>query len=157
LEVGQYRGMPMVEHSGSTGGYRTDIARFPSLHTSVVTMCNVSNANSVGLAHQIADAVIGSRFPQPVPVPPARGLAQQSITASITLSSAEAARMAGRYFSEELNATYELVQAGSGLVLRRPRAAADTLRALDHQTLRGTTMTLRFPPSTAAAAPAFTL
>ena len=46
LEVGSYRGLPMVEHSGSTGGYRTDIARFPSAHTSVATMCNVSNADA---------------------------------------------------------------------------------------------------------------
>ena len=30
LEIGAYRGLPMVEHSGSTGGYRTDITRFPS-------------------------------------------------------------------------------------------------------------------------------
>ena len=45
LEVTSYRGLPLVEHSGSTGGYRTDITRFPSLHTSDVTMCNVSNAD----------------------------------------------------------------------------------------------------------------
>jgi len=29
LEIGEYRGLPMVEHSGSTGGYRTDLTRFP--------------------------------------------------------------------------------------------------------------------------------
>ena len=70
LEVKEYRGLPMVEHSGSTGGYRTDIARFPSAHTSVVTMCNVSNADAGGLALRTADAVLGTAFPKPVPAPP---------------------------------------------------------------------------------------
>ena len=48
LEIGAYRGVPMVEHSGSTGGYRTDITRFPSIHATVATMCNVSTADAVG-------------------------------------------------------------------------------------------------------------
>ena len=52
--------------------------------------------------------------------------------------------MAGRYHSDELNADYELRRAGDRLVLHRPRAAADTLRATDANTLRGAGMTLRF-------------
>ncbi|HEX3866128.1 MAG TPA: hypothetical protein VHV78_05215, partial [Gemmatimonadaceae bacterium] len=40
--------------------------------------------------------------------------------------------------------------------LHRPRAAADTLRAIDHRTLRSATMTLHFT-STDASRSAFTL
>jgi CubicO group peptidase (beta-lactamase class C family) len=152
LEIGAYRGTPMVEHSGSTGGYRTDIARFPSAHTSVATLCNVSNADAVGLAHRVADVVLAGTFTQPVPVAAARAATQQG-AASVTLTPAEAAAMSGRFFSDELNATYELTHEGTTLVLHRPRAPADTLRATDHQTLRGGGLTIRFtqPPTGTAA------
>jgi hypothetical protein len=144
LEIGSYRGVPMVEHSGTTGGYRTDITRFPSLHSTVATMCNVSTADAVGLAHRAADAAFAAQFREPVLPPPTRAAAAQQAAATIALSDAEVASMAGRYHSDELNADYELSRAGNRVVLNRPRAATDTLRAVDRQTLRGTGITLRF-------------
>jgi CubicO group peptidase (beta-lactamase class C family) len=143
LEIGSYRGLPMVDHSGSTGGYRTDLVRFPSLHTSVATLCNVSTADAVGFARRVADIVIADKFTQPVPIAGTRAATQQGM-ATVALTQAELSAMAGRYYSDELNATYELAQVGSALVLHRPRAAADTLRATDHQTLRGSGLTIRF-------------
>jgi CubicO group peptidase (beta-lactamase class C family) len=157
LEIGAYRGVPIVEHSGSTGGYRTDIVRFPSSHTSVATMCNVSNADAVSLAHRVADVVLGNTFTQPAPVAQTRAATQQG-AASVALTPAEVAAMRGRYYSDELNATYELIPGGATLVLHRPRAVADTLRALNHQTLRGAGITIRFTsPASAGAAASFTL
>jgi CubicO group peptidase (beta-lactamase class C family) len=157
LEVGAYRGVPMVEHSGSTGGYRTDIVRFPSSHTSVATMCNVSNADAVSLAHRVADIVLGATFTQPVPTPVTRAATQQG-AARVALTQAEVAAMAGKFYSDELNATYELIPSATTLVLHRPRAAADTLRALDHQTLRGAGITIHFArPASDGAATTFTL
>ncbi len=150
LEIGTYRGMSTVEHSGSTGGYRTDILRFPSLHTSVVTLCNVSNADAVGLAHRVADVVLGDRFKEPVPVPARRAAAVQAAT--VTLSDAVLGAFAGRFYSSELNATYELTAVDHRLVLKRPRAALDTLRALDDHTFRGNGLTLRFGGSAAFTA-----
>jgi hypothetical protein len=134
----------MVEHSGSTGGYRTDITRFPSIHSSVATMCNVSTANSVELAHRAADVAFASSFTEPVPPPTRAAAAAQQGGRTIALGDAEMEEMAGRYHSDELNADYELRRAGGRLVLHRPRAAADTLRATDANTLRGAGMTLRF-------------
>ena len=144
LEIGAYRGLPMVEHSGSTGGYRTDITRFPSVHTSVVTMCNVSNADAVTLAHRVADVVLGARFTEPVPVATRAAGAQQQAAATVTLSDAALSPFAGRFYSPELNATYELTTAAHRLVLKRPRAVPDTLRALDDHTFRGTGLTIKF-------------
>jgi CubicO group peptidase (beta-lactamase class C family) len=156
LTIGSYRGLPMVEHSGSTGGYRTDLARFPSVHTSVATMCNVSNANPGQFAVNVADIVLADKFTQPAPARSTRAATQQG-AAGINLTQAEVAAMAGRYYSDELNATYELSPVGTTLVLHRPRAAADTLRAVDHQTLRGAGMTIRFAaPAGGARATTFT-
>src|SRR5678816_443908 len=107
VQIGSYRGLPMVEHSGSTGGYRTDLARYPSTHTSVATMCNVSNADAAGLARRVADIVLADKFTQPAPVAPTRAATQQGAS-TVALTPAEAASIAGRFYSDELNATYEL-------------------------------------------------
>jgi CubicO group peptidase (beta-lactamase class C family) len=155
LEVGEYRGLPLVEHSGSTGGYRTDIARFPVQHTSVATMCNVSTANTVALAHAVADVVLADRFTQPKPAPVTRAAAEQA-SSGVTLSDAELSPLVGQYFSPELNATYGLSSAHGALVLRRSRTV-DTLRALDARTFRGGGVTLHFPPVPAGDGPAFTV
>ena len=120
-------GLPMVEHSGSTGGYRTDIARFPSVHTSVVTMCNVSTAAAPTLALRTADVVLGSRFPKPVPPAPVRAAG----AASATVVTIDATAFAGRFYSDELNATYDLFATPNALVLRRAYTGPDTLRAVD--------------------------
>jgi CubicO group peptidase (beta-lactamase class C family) len=155
LEVTSYRGLPLVEHSGSTGGYRTDISRFPTQHTSVATICNVSNADAVGLAHRVADVVLGTRFTQPVSAATTRASAQQA-GSTVTLSETERAALVGRYYSDELSSTYDLKTAGSALVLTRGRAAPDTLRAIDPRTLRAGGITLRFNES-GSAGPAFTI
>jgi len=143
IQVGTYRGLPRVEHSGSTGGYRTDIARFPQQHTSVVTMCNVSTADAGGLAMRVADVVLGSKFTEAAPVARAATATQQQ-AASVTLTDAQLSSMVGKFRSEELNTTYTLSRAGSSIVLTRLRAAPDTMRAVDANTLRGRGMTLRF-------------
>ena len=46
LTLGSYRGLPLVEHSGSLGGYRAHILRFRGEHSSVAVLCNVSNADT---------------------------------------------------------------------------------------------------------------
>jgi hypothetical protein len=65
--------------------------------------------------------------------------------------------MTGRYYSDELNTTYELSAEGTALVLHRVRAAADTLHAIDRQTLRGTALTLRFAKPVVGKATGFTV
>jgi hypothetical protein len=143
LEIGSYRGLPMVEHSGSTGGYRTDITRFPTQHTSVATMCNVSTAEAVTLAHRVADIVVGAAFTKPVPEPRSRAAAQQA-GAPVTLSASERAALVGRYYSDELSSTYDISDVGGSLIVRRLRAAPDTLRVIDRQTFRAGNITLHF-------------
>ena len=160
LTVGEYRGLPIVEHGGSTGGYRTVLTRFPSARTSVAAMCNVANANPTALARRVADVVLAASFTKPVPAPSAGGGApgSPSAAAAVALSVGELAPLAGRYYSSELDATYELAVAGQALLLRRPRSEPDTLRAIDARTFRAGPLTLRFPPAAVgAAAPGFTV
>ncbi len=150
LEVGDYRGLPMVEHSGSTGGYRTDITRFPTRHTSVVTMCNLSTADAVGLAHQVADLVLASDFTKPLPQRATRAATQQAAP-TVSLAGDAIAPFAGRFYSDELASTFDLRPAPSALVLRRPYAGPDTLRPIDAHTFRGAGLTVHFPTDGSAA------
>lgn len=145
LEVGEYRGLPLVEHSGSTGGYRTDISRFPTKHTSVATMCNVSTADPVRYAHAVADAVLGTAFTKPAPPAASRAQAAAAQQGGVpSLAPAELDAFTGGFYSEELDATYVLTRSGSALVLHRARSAPDTLRAVDRQSFRTSGATLHF-------------
>ena len=156
LEIGDYRGLATVEHAGSTGGYRTAITRFPAQHTTVVTLCNVSTADATGMAHHVADAVLAGRFTKPA-APVARPGARQA-GSSVTLPPASLASLGGAYYSDELDATYELGSSGSLLLVRRSRSVQpDTLRAVDSVTFRATGYTLRFSPASSGPATTFTL
>jgi CubicO group peptidase (beta-lactamase class C family) len=119
LTVGSYRGMPIVEHSGSLGGYRAHMLRFRGAHTSVAVLCNVSNVNTGTVVRRVADAVLGARFAQPVPPPgkPAPSLVPSGL--GYLYEGGELAAFAGSYYSEELESVYQVSVDGTALKLRR--------------------------------------
>jgi CubicO group peptidase (beta-lactamase class C family) len=55
LMIGQRNGVEMIHHGGSWGGYRAEIARFPSKRLSVAVLCNAANADASELALRVAD------------------------------------------------------------------------------------------------------
>ncbi|MFC1729673.1 penicillin-binding protein, partial [candidate division KSB1 bacterium] len=55
LNVGIYKGVKKVNHSGSFVGFRADMARFPDQHFSVVCLANLSNTNPGSLINSVAD------------------------------------------------------------------------------------------------------
>ena len=142
LEVGEYRGLPTVDHSGSTGGYRTDIIRFPGERATVVTLCNTTTADASTLARRVADVVLAARFTKPVPAQ--RVLAAQQAAASVTIQDGELAALAGRYHSTELDADYDLAAGRNALIVRRPRGEIDTLQAIEADLFRTRAYSLRF-------------
>ncbi|HEX4683460.1 MAG TPA: serine hydrolase domain-containing protein [Gemmatimonadaceae bacterium] len=148
LEVGEYRGLRLVEHSGSTGGYRTDIARFPERHTTVATMCNVSTADTPALAHAVADAVLAGAFTKPKPAPARANAAARAAAAqqgaAPTLTDADLDALAGRYYSDELDAMFTIARSGRSLMLYRARSAPEPLRAVAAQTFRAGGLLLHF-------------
>jgi CubicO group peptidase (beta-lactamase class C family) len=139
LQIGDYRGLSIVEHSGSLGGYRSHILRFPSQHTSVALLCNASTIVPTALARRVADAVLGDRFTQPVPPPPSGGTPGSLLGQVPRPPSIEAGGYAGKYYSAEVEATFTLTAGDRGLLLMRetdpdpavmqPGAAADEFRA----------------------------
>lgn len=150
LQIGTYRGVDLVEHTGSTGGYRAVLTRFPKQHTTIAVLCNVSNAAPVTLAHRVADHLLRDSFTAPIPAPTAANAAageersSDEPVAAVQLSAAELAKFAGRYYSEELGALYEITVSESTLTLKRARGKPEALTARDAVTLRGAVGTFRF-------------
>jgi len=152
LTVGEYRGLPLVEHGGSSGGYRTIISRFPTVHTTIVALCNTTDANTTILSHQVADIVLGSKLSAPVQraTRPDTAAARVAAPAARVLSG-----LAGRYYATELDAAYEVGATGGTLTVRRPRGEVDTLQLVAPRTFRAGALTYRFSPNVAGKAPSF--
>jgi CubicO group peptidase (beta-lactamase class C family) len=62
LFIGSYRGLPMVYHGGAWIGYRAEFDRYPTVHTSIVLLCNSDAAHPAALAQQVADIVLKRYF-----------------------------------------------------------------------------------------------
>ncbi|HUG93992.1 MAG TPA: serine hydrolase domain-containing protein, partial [Planctomycetaceae bacterium] len=112
LQIGRYRGLRVVEHGGSLGGYRAHLMRLPEAHTSVAALCNTGSIAPSGLVRQVADAVLGGRFSEPAPqraagAPPGGGRgAGGRGTGPQTPVPGDPARYTGRYHSDEIDATF---------------------------------------------------
>jgi CubicO group peptidase (beta-lactamase class C family) len=142
LQIGEYRGTPIVEHSGSLGGYRAHLLRFPARHTSVALLCNASSIAPTALARRVADVVLRDKFTQPT-APAALGGsgggAFQTPPPATMPAGASLADYAGTYEGAEIDGTFTVTVDGLKLMMRRETdsepavmqqdAAADQFRA----------------------------
>ena len=62
LDLGNYRGLPIVEHGGALFGYRAELLRFPEQKFSVICLCNIASAVPENLARQVADIYLADRL-----------------------------------------------------------------------------------------------
>jgi len=150
IQVGTYRGLPRVEHSGSTGGYRAVITRYPTVHTSFVALCNVSTADPSTMMRRVADVVLANRFTQPATTAQRQGPGARQAGSSAPVPMGELSKLAGRYYSDELEAWYDVSATDRALIVKRPRNTADTLSATDSRTYRSAGFTLHFAPNAAS-------
>jgi hypothetical protein len=155
LMLGAYRGLPIVEHSGSLGGYRAHIIQFPSAHTSVAVLCNVSNVSTGAVVRRVSDAVLAGRIslPPAPPPPPPPGLVGPGL--GYLYEGDESKAFAGDYYSEELESVYRVSVDGAILKLRRgAQRQAFTLvpRRKDEFDLPGSIIRFRRGPDGAVSA-----
>ncbi len=144
LEIGEYRGLPLVEHGGSLGGYRAHILRFPSQHTSVALLCNASSIAPSGLARRVADTVIGDDYLQRPAATQGSVAGTRLETSPDPLSESVLRSYEGSYFSSEVDAVFRISVRGRDLFLDRETdsAAAPLLASSDGFRTRG--LTIRF-------------
>jgi CubicO group peptidase (beta-lactamase class C family) len=60
-----FRGVPTIDHAGSFIGFRAELLRFPSLHTSIGVLCNDYTANPEAMAQRIATVVLADKLTAP--------------------------------------------------------------------------------------------
>jgi len=64
LQLGTYRGLPTVGHSGSDAGYRADYLRFPKQRLGIACLCNVGTINPGLLTREVAEVFLGDVMAQ---------------------------------------------------------------------------------------------
>jgi CubicO group peptidase (beta-lactamase class C family) len=73
---GEYRGQPMVNHSGSWASFATFVLHFPTQHFGVIVLANTGTVNAGRAAYDIADIYLAKELgPRPPPVPNAIAVA----------------------------------------------------------------------------------
>jgi CubicO group peptidase (beta-lactamase class C family) len=150
LQVGTYRGQPLIEHGGSLGGYRAHLLRLPTQHLSVAVLCNLGSISPGNQARQVADVISSSAFTEPAPSPRnAAGTGGQGASGSQPNRNGggghASADLAGSYYSDEVAATFMVVNKDGRLTLQRDAdAEAAVLQSVAPDEYRFRGMTIHF-------------
>ena len=106
VSVGQWRGLPTVEHGGSRSGYGSIIRMVPSRRFGVVVL---ANRTGISLSRTADAAMEAALQPGPAPAVPSR--------TPIPIGAADRARFAGVYSQGPRQMTIEIK--GDGLILKQ--------------------------------------
>ncbi|WP_419942025.1 serine hydrolase [Candidatus Palauibacter sp.] len=107
LRVGEYKGVREVWHSGSTAAYRGFLTRYPDHGVAVSLMCNAREADSRGLARQVAELYLADAITEASPAD----------SAGVDVDPARVAAFAGGYRDTRTGQYLELTADGSSLRL----------------------------------------
>lgn len=150
LQIGRYRGLPIVEHGGSLVGYRAHLMRFADKHVSIACLCNHAGIAPGTLARRVADLVIGADFPQSATAPagqPGAGRAAGPGANAVPAGAYQSgpSGFPGTYYSDEVDATFAITANGERLFGQRESDPKPVeLQRLSADEFRFGGMTLRF-------------
>ena len=121
LNIGEYRGLKTVGHSGSWRGFRSHLMRFPDQKFGVVILCNLDTLNPLSLAEKVADLYLADVL-APVEVSGSEKASEPDAgIKSEPLPPEQLAEFEGDYYTEELDTTYIISVRGDGLVAQHRR------------------------------------
>jgi CubicO group peptidase (beta-lactamase class C family) len=132
LTIGSCGGQKRVSHGGSWAGYRAELMRFPERHTSIITLCNVSNSGPTALAESVAAVWLADAGLTP-PAPRATAPAPPSPP---SLSDDELRAHAGRYASPELTLPWIVELVDHQLRVRIRKGSGDVLTPVSRDEFR---------------------
>ncbi len=121
LNIGEYRGLKTVGHSGSWRGFRSHLMRFPAQKFGVVILCNLDTFNPLSLAEKVADLYLVDVLAPVEASEPEKMAESDKETKSEPLSPEQLAEFEGDYYTEELDTTYTIGVRGDGLVAQHRR------------------------------------
>ena len=122
LNIGEYRGLKTVGHSGSWRGFRSHLIHFPEQKFGVVILCNLDTFNPLRLTEKVADLYLADVLaPIEEASEPEKAAEPTEDTKSETLTPAQLAEFEGDYYTEELDTTYRIRVQGNQLVAQHIR------------------------------------
>ena len=121
LNIGEYRGLKTVGHSGSWRGFRSHLMRFPDQKFGVVILCNLDTFNPLNLAEKVADLYLTDVLASVETSEPEKATESAEDIKSEPLSPEQLTEFEGNYYTEELDTTYTIVRHEGGLVAQHRR------------------------------------
>ncbi len=108
LQVGEYRGIREVQHSGATAGYRGYLSRYPDHGFAAAVMCNTATANAGRLLRQVVDLYLADVLADPAP---------PAVPGAVELPRARLEALAGAYRDTRTGVMVQVVALDEGLRL----------------------------------------
>jgi len=101
----EYKGLPVIKHSGNMTGFRAQIVSFPEQKFTVIALSNNSAIFPSVIVEKLADIYLEGQLKPDVP---SKKKVEESFPQAIALSEKEALRYAGVYASAESGAVFKL-------------------------------------------------
>lgn len=143
LELGEYRGVRVVSHTGAGEGFRSALVTFPAHGLSIAVLCNGGTSEAAMRARLLSDGLLGAELAAAGPPAPAAPIA------SAAVDDGDLARFAGVYVSASTLMRTFVADSGS----LRVQVAPGMLRPLEplgggRFRVVSTETTYRFGPGT---------
>ncbi len=121
LNIGEYRGLQTVGHSGSWRGFRSHLMRFPDQKFGVVILCNLDTFNPLVLAEKVADIYLSDVLGPKEVSESEKTKEPAEETEPEPLTPDQLREFEGDYYTEELDTTYTIRARADGLVAQHRR------------------------------------
>ena len=144
LGLSEYRGLPIVSHSGGFVGFRAQLIRFPTARTSVICLCNLSATNPTRLAQAVADVVLRDVLGPIEERAAQRGGPSEDETVVALPPVAALREYVGDYHAPELDATYHVTLNGDSLLVTVGNDIDGTLEFVQHDQFERDGLVFRF-------------
>jgi CubicO group peptidase (beta-lactamase class C family) len=125
INVGTFRGVPEVSHTGATSGYRAFLGRYPDQGVGVAVLCNVGAVDPGNVGRRVGEVFLGSAVAAPAPAAAVREQSEQA--APYRPGADDLAGLAGEYYSPDAETTMIVSVADGQLVVQRRLAVRMTL------------------------------
>ncbi|MDJ0839935.1 MAG: serine hydrolase domain-containing protein [Acidobacteriota bacterium] len=130
--IAPYKGLKLVRHSGGDAGFRSFLGRFPEQRFNVVLLSNAAALPASGQALAAAELYLADQLTEAPKKPVANAEGTEAPKAKPAKpDGATLKTYTGRYFSEELNTSYDVRVEEDKLVIRHPRTGDFPLRSID--------------------------
>ena len=106
LDLGNYRGLPIVDHGGALFGYRTELLRFPEEKFTVICLCNIGSAVPEELAREVADLYLAGKL----------HLGASALNPPHNERPSDPAEFAGKYLDDRTHVVYTFTVSDGNLI-----------------------------------------